>query len=68
MPEQPPKLPPLGFAGFENSPAAAGHRRKPTWPLRPMRAPHDSQATDAARRFVREAEVLQGLGRRKHGE
>jgi hypothetical protein len=65
MPDKPPKLPPLGFAGFEDSPAAGGRRRKATWSLRPMQVPQDSQATDAARRFVNEAELMQGLGRRK---
>jgi hypothetical protein len=40
MPEQPRKLPPLGFAGFEDSRAAAGRpRRKVRWSLRPMHEP-----------------------------
>ena len=36
MPDKPRKLLPLGFAGFEDSPAAAGgSRRKARWSLRP---------------------------------
>jgi hypothetical protein len=66
MPDKPPKLPPLGFAGFEDSGAAAGRsRRKPRWSLRPMHEPNAGEASDAARRFVKEGEVLQGLGRKK---
>lgn len=61
---QTPKLPALGFAGFEDSPAAAGRpRRKAMWSLRPVHEPSDSQAADAGR-FVKEAQVLQGLGRK----
>jgi hypothetical protein len=65
MPDKPRKLPALGFAGFEDSPAAGGRRRKPTWPLRPMYEPSAGEASDAARRLVGEDQVLQGLGRRK---
>jgi len=65
MPDKPRKLPALGFAGFDDSPAAGGRRRKATWPLRPTHDPSAGEATDAARCFVTEAEVLQGLGRRK---
>jgi hypothetical protein len=37
MTDQPPRLPRLGFAGFEDSSAAAGRpRRKASWSLRPM--------------------------------
>ena len=65
MPDKPPrKLPALGFAGFEDSPAAAGYRRKRRWPLRPMYEPSAGAATDAARRFLKEDQVLQGLGRK----
>jgi hypothetical protein len=64
MPDNPRKLPAIGFAGFEDSPAAGGRPRKASWSLRPMEAPRDTQAADAARRFVNEAEVLQGLGRK----
>lgn len=64
MPEQPRKLPALGFGGFEDSSAAGGRRRKVTWPLRPTHDPSAGEATDAARRLVGEAEVLQGLGRK----
>jgi hypothetical protein len=66
MPDQPPrKLPALGFAGFEDSSAAGGRRRRATWSLRPMHEPSAGEAPDAARRLVKEAELLQGLGRRK---
>jgi hypothetical protein len=66
MPDkQPRKLPaPDNFASFENTPGAVGRRRKVRWSLRPMHEPHGSQATDAARRFMKEAEMLQGLGRK----
>jgi hypothetical protein len=66
MPEQPPGKPPrLGFAGFEDSRAAAGHgRRKTTWPLRPMQEAGAGEAGDAGR-FANAAEVMRGLGRRK---
>ena len=64
MPDKPPKLPPLGFAGFEDSSAAGGRRRKATWPLRPMHEPSAGEASDAARRLVKEDELLQGLGRK----
>jgi hypothetical protein len=62
MPDKPPRLPRLdNFASF--GPDALGQvRRKPTWPLRPMHEPSAGEATDAARRFVGEAELLQGLG------
>jgi hypothetical protein len=65
MPEQPPRLPRLGFAGFEDSSSARGHsRRKPRWALRPTREPSEGATADAGR-FINEAELLQGLGRRK---
>jgi hypothetical protein len=65
MPDQPPKLPALGFAGFEDSPAAAGRsRRRSTWSLRPNGEPSEAMAADAAR-LVDAAAVLQGIGRRK---
>jgi hypothetical protein len=53
MSDKPPKLPPLGFAGFEASSAAAGRsRRNPRWALRPMHEPSEGEAVDAGR-FVR---------------
>jgi hypothetical protein len=65
MSDKPPKLPALGFAGFEDSRAAAGRpRRRATWPLRPTDEGHGSRAADASR-FVKEAELLAGLGRKK---
>jgi hypothetical protein len=64
MADTPRKLPALGFAGFENSPAAGGRRRKNQWPLRPMEVPQGSKASDAACRFVNEADVCAGLGRK----
>jgi hypothetical protein len=65
MPDKPPKLPALGFAGFEDSSAAAGgSRRKATWSLRPTDEGHDSQAAEASR-LVKEAELCAGLGRKK---
>jgi hypothetical protein len=64
MPDKPPKLPPLGFAGFEASSAAAGRpRRKATWSLRPMHEPSEGKAADASR-FVKEAELYAGIGRK----
>jgi len=64
MPDKPPRLPRLGFAGFEDSRAAAGHaRRKPRWWLRPTGEEHDGQAADAGR-FVKEAELYAGIGRK----
>jgi hypothetical protein len=59
-----PKLPRLGFAGFEDSPAAAGRRRRATWSINPMREPGAGEATDAARRLLNEDQVLEGLGRK----
>jgi hypothetical protein len=38
MPDKPRKLPALGFAGFEDSSAAGGRRRKSRWAINPMRA------------------------------
>jgi hypothetical protein len=64
MPDNPRKLPALGFAGFEDSPAAGGRRRNTRWPLRPLHDPSAGEATDAARRFVGEDALLQGLGRK----
>jgi hypothetical protein len=64
MPEKPTKLPAIGWAGFENSPAAAGHgRRKPRWSLRPTVELGEGATADAGR-FVKGAEVLRGLGRK----
>jgi hypothetical protein len=62
MPDKHRKLPALGFAGFEDSPAAGGRRRKPTWPLNPLREPHAGEASDRARRLLSEPELLQGTG------
>jgi hypothetical protein len=66
MPDNKPrKLPPLGFAGFEDSPAAAGRpRRKAKWSLRPVREPSDGAAVGAGR-FIKEADLCAGLGRKK---
>jgi hypothetical protein len=64
MSDKPPKLPQLGFAGFEASSAAAGHgRRRSRWALRPMREPSEGEAVDASR-FVKEADLCAGLGRK----
>lgn len=49
MADKPRKLPPLGFAGFEDSSAAGGRRRKATWPLRPMHEPSEGATADASR-------------------
>jgi hypothetical protein len=69
MPDnQPPKLPADAFASFAAVPGAAGRRRRSTWPLRPMHEPSAGEATDAARRFVNEDQVLQALGRRQAKE
>jgi hypothetical protein len=66
MPDQPPpKLPAIGWAGFEKSPAAAGHgRRKSRWAINPLRDGARASA-ESARFSSLEAELLQGLGRRK---
>jgi hypothetical protein len=67
MSDKLPKLPALGWAGFENSSAAAGRpHRKATWSLRPGHEPgdgHGSQAPDAGR-FLNERELCAGLGRK----
>jgi hypothetical protein len=61
----PPKPLAIGWAGFENSPAAAGHRRRRTgWALNPLREPVNA-ATAEARRILPEREVEQGLGRKQ---
>lgn len=65
MPNNPPKLRASSFASFENVPGAGGRRRKATWSLRPTHDPSASEATDAARRLVTEAELMQGLGRKQ---
>jgi hypothetical protein len=66
MPDQPPRLPRLGFAGFEDSSAARGHsRRRSTW-LRPLSpSPAEAARADAAR-LITKAKLYEGLGRRKH--
>jgi hypothetical protein len=56
-----PKLPPLGFVGFEAS-AGIG-RRKSRWPLNPMRA-EASASAEAARFSNLEADLMQGIGRK----
>jgi hypothetical protein len=62
MTDQPPKTRLSdNFAAFD--PLSHG-RRKPRWSLRPMREPTEGEAVDAAR-FVKEAELCAGLGRRK---
>jgi hypothetical protein len=64
MPARPPKLPALGFAGFEDSPAAGGgRRRRSRWSIRPTEEPGERLAADAAR-FVDQAALYAGLGRR----
>jgi hypothetical protein len=61
MSDKPPKTkPPGNLAAFD--PLSRG-RRKPRWSLRPMREPSEGEAVDAAR-FVKEAELMQGLGRK----
>jgi hypothetical protein len=65
MPDKPRKLPALGFAGFEDSSAAAGHsRRKGRWAINPLRAEARASA-EGGRLAGLEGELLQGLGRRK---
>jgi hypothetical protein len=65
MPDQPQKLPAIGWAGFEDSPAAAGRScRKARWAINPLRA--EGRASAEAARFTSlEGELMQGLGRRK---
>lgn len=63
MPEPPRKLPELGFAGFEASSAAAGRgRRKPGWPLNPMRAEARASAKAAGLSSLAAA-ITRGIGR-----
>jgi hypothetical protein len=63
MPDEPPrKLPPLGFAGFEASSAAAGRPRR-KWSLRPGPEAGEGAAVDAGR-FVKEADLCAGLGKK----
>lgn len=61
---RPPKLPRLGFASFGPDALGQGMRRKPRWSINPLREPSAGQASDTARRFVNEDEVLQRLGRK----
>ena len=64
MPDKPRKLPALGFAGFENSSAAAGHgRRRTRWAINPMRAEAHASA-EGGRLAALEGELMQGLGRK----
>jgi hypothetical protein len=64
MPDEPPKMPALGFAGFENSAGATGRsRRKSRWAINPLRA--EASATAEAARFSNlEGELMQSLGRK----
>jgi hypothetical protein len=67
MPDQPPRLPRLGFAGVEDSSSARGpRRRRSTWPLRPMHEPGEGATADATR-FVSAAAIMQGIGRKPEG-
>jgi hypothetical protein len=67
MPDKPPKLPALGFAGFEDSSSARGRpRRRSTWSLRPTASPSEAATADAAR-FVSAAAIMQGIGRKPEG-
>ena len=68
MTDERPKLPALGFAGFENSSAAAGRRsRKARWSINPLR--DEASASAAATRFSHlEGELRQGLGRKPERE
>jgi hypothetical protein len=64
MPDKPPKLPPLGFAGFEASSAAAGTgRRKSRWAINPLRDEATATA-EAARLSNLEVGVYAGIGRK----
>jgi hypothetical protein len=67
MPDQPRKLPALGFAGFEDSSAAGGHSRRRRWfPIHTTETPGERQAADVSR-FVDRAALCKGLGRRPDG-
>ena len=62
QPRKPPKIaPPDNFASFD--PLSRG-RRKPQWSLHPTREQTGNATADAGR-FITEAELMQGLGRRK---
>jgi hypothetical protein len=64
MPDENRKLPALGWAGFEDSRAAAGRRRrKATWSLRPMHEASDGATVDASR-FLKARDLCAGLGRK----
>ena len=64
MSDKLPKLPQLGFAGFEASSAAAGTgRRKSRWAINPLQAAARA-STEAARFSNLEAELMQGIGRK----
>jgi hypothetical protein len=64
MPDQRPVKPrlPDNFASFDIDPRGSG-RRKPRRSLRPMHEPSEGAPAEAAR-FVKEADVLRGLGRK----
>jgi hypothetical protein len=65
MPDQPRKLPAIGWAGFEDSSSARGSsRRKSRWSVNPLRDGARVSA-EAARFSSLESELMQGLGRKK---
>jgi hypothetical protein len=64
MPDKPPKLPALGFAGFAAIDPISTGRRKPRWSINPLRT--EAMASAEGGRFSHlEGELLQGIGRRK---
>jgi hypothetical protein len=65
MPDKPPRLPRHdNFANFEAVPGASRPRRRGAWWLRPVHEAGDSATADASR-FLKEAELMQGHGRRE---
>jgi hypothetical protein len=67
MPEQPRKLPQLGFAGFEDSRAAAGRsRRKARWSINPVRDGARASAVDARLASIADG-IARGIGRKPEG-
>jgi hypothetical protein len=67
MTDKPRKLPRLGFAGFEDSSAAAGTgRRKPRWAINPLRDGARASAEGARLASLADG-IARGIGRKPEG-
>jgi hypothetical protein len=67
MPDKPPKARlPDTFASFGIAALGQGTRRKARWAINPMRAEAHASA-EGARLASIEAEMMQGLGRKREG-